>query len=87
MDSSFEGLSSNENSYIVTDNSNSLNSSNIKILQNNHEQDKKRIESLRKEKQRWSTSMAQIKRQLAEIEIQEEELQREVCIIELVFSA
>lgn len=78
MDSSFDGMSSNENSYIVADNSNSINSSNVNVLQNNHEQDKKRIETLKKEKQRWSTSMAQIKRQLAEIEIQEEELHREV---------
>lgn len=78
MDSSCDGISSNEHSYVVTDNLNSISSPGVKVLQNNHEQDKKRVETLKKEKQRWSTSMAQIKRQLAEIEIQEEELHREV---------
>lgn len=57
------------------------NSSNFNSLQRIN-QAKERIETLKREKNEKSALIARIKRQLAEIEIQEEELQREVRHVE-----
>lgn len=61
-----------------SDNFTSMQSPNYqkKTIDSQAERDK--IEALKKEKNEKSARIARIKRQLAEIEIQEEELQREV---------
>lgn len=43
--------------------------------------EKQRVDTLKRKKQEKTTAMAQIKRELAEIENQEEELQREVSLL------